>query len=66
MKIFVNGEEYNFNDKATIQEILEKLAVLGKVMAVAVNSQIVRKDSWEIYTASENDKLELLQFTGGG
>jgi sulfur carrier protein len=35
-------------------------------MAAAVNMNIVKKDDWNNFTPKENDKIELLQFVGGG
>lgn len=35
-------------------------------MAAAVNMDIVKKDEWINYFPKENDKIELLQFVGGG
>ncbi|MEY4505215.1 MAG: thiamine biosynthesis protein ThiS [Pseudomonadota bacterium] len=66
MNIFINGEESVVEDNISVKNLLEHLGVTQKVMAVAVNSNIVRKDGWELHNLSENDKVELLQFTGGG
>jgi len=66
MKIIVNGETREFNEKTTLQEILKALALEGKVMAAAVNMNIVKQDSWETYIVHDGDKLELLDFVGGG
>jgi sulfur carrier protein len=35
-------------------------------MAVAVNMKIVKKDEWDKYFIQENDKIEALNFVGGG
>jgi sulfur carrier protein len=35
-------------------------------MAAAVNMQIVKKDNWQNYEVKDGDKLELLDFVGGG
>jgi sulfur carrier protein len=35
-------------------------------MAAAVNMNIVKKDDWKSYIPKNDDKLELLQFVGGG
>jgi sulfur carrier protein len=35
-------------------------------MASAVNMDIVKKDNWDKYILKNNDKIELLQFVGGG
>ncbi|MEA3228072.1 MAG: sulfur carrier protein ThiS [Campylobacterota bacterium] len=66
MIIIVNGEKREFNENSTLLEILEKLSLNGKVMAAAVNMNIVKQDSWNDFRLNDNDKLELLDFVGGG
>lgn len=66
MNLIVNGEEKNFEEDSTLEEIIHKLKIEEKVMAAAVNMEIVKKDEWNSFVVKENDKLELLQFVGGG
>ena len=66
MKLIVNGEEKKFSDNATLQEIIRELKIEDKVMAAAVNMEVVKKDEWSRFTPNDGDKLELLQFVGGG
>ena len=66
MKIIINGNEKNIQKNTTIKELLDSLGVLDKTMAVAVNMKIVKKDDWDKYKLQENDKVEALNFVGGG
>lgn len=66
MKLIVNGENKEFNDNSTLQTVITELQIEDKVMAAAVNMEIVKKDEWKNYEVKEDDKLELLQFVGGG
>ena len=66
MNIVVNGENRTVLDAMTLSELINELGVLEKVMAAAVNMQIVKKDSWESEVLNEGDKIELLNFVGGG
>lgn len=66
MKLIVNGQEKKFNDNITLKEIIKKLQIEDKVMAAAVNMEVVKKDKWDRFTPNDGDKLELLQFVGGG
>jgi sulfur carrier protein len=66
MKIVVNGETREFDKEITLQEILKKLSLEGKVMAAAVNMNIIKQDAWGSCIIHEGDKLELLDFVGGG
>ncbi|MFA6196610.1 MAG: sulfur carrier protein ThiS [Sulfurimonas sp.] len=66
MKIIVNAQEKEFNFNVTLADVLKELSLDGKVMAAAVNMNIVKQDNWGSYILNEGDKLELLDFVGGG
>jgi len=66
MKIVVNGKELEVKNSINIEELLDNLKIKDKVMAVAVNMEIVKKENWGSATLKENDKVELLHFVGGG
>ncbi len=66
MKIIVNGENREFKSESTLLEILKELSLEDKVMAAAINMEIVKQDSWNTYKLTDGDKLELLDFVGGG
>ena len=66
MNIIVNGETRKFKSESTLLEILNELSLESKVMAAAVNMEIVKQDSWNSYKLNDGDKLELLDFVGGG
>ncbi|QOG12529.1 sulfur carrier protein ThiS [Arcobacter sp. FWKO B] len=66
MKLVINGENLSFDDSKTIFEIMTQLQIIDKVMAVAVNMDIVKKQDWQTFIPKDGDKIELLQFVGGG
>jgi len=66
MQIIINGIKKDVKESITIKELLEELKVLDKTMAVAVNMNIVKKDDWDKFSLKENDKVEALNFVGGG
>ena len=66
MNIIVNGEKLNISKNSTISKLLQILDISDKVMAVAINMEIVKKDKWDTHQIEEGDKLELLHFVGGG
>ncbi len=66
MKLIINGKEKTVNQDATLHQIINDLQIEDKVMACAVNMEIVKKEDWESFILKENDKIELLQFVGGG
>jgi len=66
MNIIVNGQEKRFEKKLSLGQLLEELSLVGKVMAAAVNMDIVKQDNWHKHMLQEGDKVELLDFVGGG
>lgn len=66
IKITINGIDKEISKNTTIKDLLSSLGVLDKTMAVAVNMKIVKKDSWDKFILNEGDKIEALNFVGGG
>lgn len=66
MILWINGEQKEFEVNSTLAQVLAKLSLEGKVMAAAVNMQIVKQDMWDTQILNDGDKLELLDFVGGG
>ena len=65
MQLTINGETKESNAQ-TIQGLIDELGIESKVMAAAVNMNVVKKELWASYKLSENDRVEFLQFVGGG
>ena len=66
MTLIINGETKDFDDSSTLQDIITNLQIENKVMAAAVNMNIIKKDDWSNFIPKDDDKIELLQFVGGG
>lgn len=66
MKVIINGETKEFKEDTTLQELLNELKLEDKVMAAAVNMQIVKQNDWTCHKLCDGDALELLDFVGGG
>lgn len=66
MEIFINGKSYEFTTALNIQEILDTLEIESKVVAVALNSVVVKKQNWKETSLANGDKIEFLQFMSGG
>lgn len=66
MTLHINGETREFKEGSTLLEIMQELQIQEKVMACAVNMEIVKKEAWESYKPAAEDKIEMLHFVGGG
>ncbi|MDD5212530.1 MAG: sulfur carrier protein ThiS [Sulfuricurvum sp.] len=66
MNIKVNGEKRELTEATTLQQMIESLGLESKVMAAAVNMEIVKQDAWDKAILKDGDTIELLDFVGGG
>jgi len=66
MKVIINGQTRELDEGISISSALKELSLEGKVMAAAINMEIVKQDNWNNHKLKDGDKLELLDFVGGG
>jgi sulfur carrier protein len=66
MRVEINGEEREIAEGATIGSLLESLGFAGRPVAVERNALIVPRAEHALTPLSDGDKLELVQFVGGG
>lgn len=66
MTVFINGEPKEFIDNITIEFVVGELGLDGKIMAIALNMNIVKQHNWGSTILKNSDKLEFLDFVGGG
>ncbi len=65
MQIQLNGEERQ-TDAATIAALVAALALDTRKVAVERNREIVPRARYADITLSEGDRIEIVQFIGGG
>ena len=66
MTIKINGEIREFKDDVTLLDVIQALGLTDKVMAAAVNMNIIKQASWGGALLHDGDAVELLDFVGGG
>jgi sulfur carrier protein len=66
ISLIINGEDKSYDKEQSIEELINTLGINGKVMAAAVNLEVVKKDKWSQFCPKDGDKVEFLQFVGGG
>ncbi len=66
MKIIVNGINYEFDKKITLEELIDFLNINSKVVASAVNMEVIKIENRASYILEDGDRVELLNFVGGG
>ncbi len=65
MRIQVNGEDRE-TQATTVLELVLELSLDPRKVAVERNLEIVPRSLHEITTLAEGDRIELVQFVGGG
>jgi thiamine biosynthesis protein ThiS len=66
MKITVNQKLLVFDDKISLEHLLENLAVTKKYMAVEINEIIIPKSEYTEYQLKDGDVVEVINAVGGG
>ena len=65
-KIQLNGDSYEINNGTNLNELLNKLKIKKNKVAIEVNGEIVEKNKYTNLILSKDDKVEIVQFIGGG
>ncbi len=66
MRLTVNGELFETSTPATITELLRELGIEPGKVAVEVNLSIIRKTDYTTFKLNDGDKVEIVNFVGGG
>ena len=66
MFVTVNGESTEMRDGVSVAELLVQLQIKREAVAVEVNLDIVPKAAYDSLALKTGDKIEIVQFVGGG
>jgi thiamine biosynthesis protein ThiS len=66
MEIVINGESTQVPTSLNLEELVGSLGLKTDRIAVELNRQIVRRDSWAATPLKDQDRLEIVHFVGGG
>ena len=66
IKIKLNGKFIKIQDKTTLLNLIKKLKVSTKKVAIELNQTIANKKSLGKIKIKKNDKIEIVHFIGGG
>ena len=65
-QIIVNAQPHEVEPGTTLTELLERLSLTGKRIAVEHNGEIVPKSAHGATTIENGDKFEIVVAVGGG
>lgn len=66
ISIQVNGENREAPSGTTIRALLDQLGLNGGRVAIEYNLQILPRTKWDETQVNPGDRLEIVQFVGGG
>lgn len=66
MRLTVNGEVREAPEQATLAQVLASLGIEPARVAVERNLEIAPRSQWGSITLRDGDRLEIVQFVGGG
>jgi sulfur carrier protein len=66
LELSVNGETKRFDDALDVERLLERLALVGKKVAVERNGEIVPRGRYAATALASGDRLEIVVAVGGG
>jgi sulfur carrier protein len=66
MRLTVNGELFNAEKSETLADLLEELRIGPERVAVEINLTIVKKADYSTFRLKEDDRVEIVNFVGGG
>jgi len=66
MQISLNGDPFTAADALTIAELLSRLEIDPRRVAVERNFVVVKRDAYARTEICEGDQIEIVNFVGGG
>lgn len=66
MQVFLNGERAELPDTTTAAQLVERLALGGKRVAIEANGEIVPRSQHPTHVFRDGDRIEIVHAIGGG
>jgi thiamine biosynthesis protein ThiS len=66
MRMIVNGETLEMSNVETIQDLLNEIQVDPARVIVEINLSVIRKSEFSTFKLHDGDKVEIVNFVGGG
>tara|TARA_B100001057_G_scaffold466684_1_gene524056 strand:+ start:418 stop:621 length:204 start_codon:yes stop_codon:yes gene_type:complete len=65
-KIQINGKKVVIKQNFSVQDVLKKYRLNRKKVAIELNGKILPQNEYKKKNLKNNDKIEIVQFIGGG
>ena len=64
--ITLNGKPHDLSEQTSVTGLLASLNINPKQVAVAVNGEVVSRDTWADSKVADGDTVEIVRAVGGG
>ncbi len=66
MELIINGESRQIEAAATVQDVAERLGLLGKPIVAEADGVVLHASQWERTPVRDGMRIEFVHFVGGG
>jgi sulfur carrier protein len=66
IQIHLNGETREVDGEIGLADLLLRLSLPSRQVAVELNRNVIRRPEWEHTIVRDGDKIEVVHFVGGG
>jgi thiamine biosynthesis protein ThiS len=66
LQITLNGDKYEVAGPLTVTDLLVRLEIDARRVAVEHNLVVLKRDAFDRTTVREGDEVEIVNFVGGG
>jgi len=66
VQIEINGESRDIAAETSLHELVSELSLPPERVAIELNQKVVRRSDWPTTMIAAGDRLEIVNFVGGG
>jgi thiamine biosynthesis protein ThiS len=66
VRITLNGEPHDLSGPLTVSELLARLQIDARRVAVERNLVVLKRETFDRTTVADGDEIEIVNFVGGG
>ncbi len=66
IQVTINGHAREIPEATSLASYISSLGANSRMVAIALNGEVVRREDWPDVTLSDGDTLEIVRAVGGG
>ena len=66
VEVVINGDNTTFDSPTSLAHYISSLDIDTKLIAIAYNQTVLRKEEWSSVTLDDGDRIDVVQAVGGG